>query len=187
MRDVTQILDALREGQTQASEELIPVVYDELRRLAAYQLARERPGQTLQATALVHEAYLRLVNQGHDRWENRRHFFSAAARAMRRIIVENARRKQRIRHGGALQRVDCEALEIATAVPSNDVLALDEALSDLALDDPRTAELIQLRFFVGLTQGQAAEILGISRRTANNLWAYGRAWLYRALHSDADP
>jgi RNA polymerase sigma factor (TIGR02999 family) len=187
MRDVTQILDALREGQTQASEKLIPLVYDELRRLAEYQLAREKPGQTLQATALVHEAYLRLVSQSHDRWENRRHFFGAAAQAMRRIIVENARRKRRLVHGGTLQRVDREVAEIAAAVPSEDVLALDEALEEFARKEPQAAELVHLRFFVGLTQEQAAELLGISRRTVNSMWVFARAWLYRALHPEPGP
>jgi RNA polymerase sigma factor (TIGR02999 family) len=187
MRNVTQILDALREGQTQASEELIPPVYDELRRLAAYQLAREKPGQTLQATALVHEAYLRLVGQGHDQWDNRRHFFGAAARAMRRIVIENARRKRRLRHGGTLERVDIPTTEIAIPIPSDQVLALDGALEEFALKQPEAAELVHLRFFVGLTQEQAAGVMGISRRKVNSLWSFARAWLYRSLHPDADP
>ena len=187
MCDVTQILDALREGQTQASEELIPLVYDELRRLAAYQLAREQPGQTLQATALVHEAYLRLLKYREPAWRDHRHFFAAAAQAMRRIVIENARRKRRFERSSLRQRVDGELTEIATAVPTDDVLALDEALREFAREEPRAAELVQLRFFCGLTQGQAAEVLGISRRTANNLWAFARAWLYEALHPECDP
>ncbi|HNQ91125.1 MAG TPA: ECF-type sigma factor [Verrucomicrobiota bacterium] len=185
MAEVTHLLMAIERGEAQAAEALLPVVYEELRRLAAMKLAREKPGQTLQATALVHEAWLRLV--GHEpeaaqpRWEGRRHFFGAAAEAMRRILIENARRKASGRHGGGLQRVELEQVEPAAAMPPDDLLALDEALQELAAVDPKTVELIRLRFYAGLTAEQAAEVLGISRRTADRMWSFGRAWLYRAM------
>ena len=183
MRDVTQILDALREGQTQASEELIPLVYDELRRLAAYQLAREKPGQTLQATALVHEAYLRLLKSAEPAWRDHRHFFSAAAQAMRRILIDNARRKQRQRDAVGGERVGLERIEPAIPPPSDDLLALNDALERLEAVDAEAAELVQLRFFVGLTMEQAAAALDISERSAYSLWSFARAWLYRDLQS----
>jgi len=182
---VTQILSAIERGEPRAAEELLPLVYDELRRLAAYKLSQEKAGQTLQATALVHEAWLRLVVPGPDgaepRWESRRHFFAAAGEAMRRILVENARRKLSACHGGRLQRVNLDRIELAEATPPAELLALDEALNELAAADPDTAELIKLRFFAGLTDEHAAEMLGVSRRTADRMWAFGRAWLYRAL------
>jgi RNA polymerase sigma factor (TIGR02999 family) len=184
IREVTQVLAAAAAGEPQATEKLLPLVYDELRRVAAAQLAQERPGQTLQATALVHEAYLRLLGGGAESWENRRHFFAAAAEAMRRILVERARRKRRARHGGGHQRVDVEVDEIPIEVPSVDLLALDEALDRLAAEDLQKAELVKLRFFAGLGEQEAADVLGISRATAARHWAYVRAWLFDQLRDD---
>jgi RNA polymerase sigma factor (TIGR02999 family) len=184
MGEVTQILRQIEDGHGQSSEELLALVYDELRRLAASHLAREKPGQTLQPTALVHEAWLRLiVAKGcpEPAWNGRRHFFAAAAEAMRRILVDKARRKNRVRHGGDLQRVRFREAEIAAHLPSEQLLALDEALQELATTDPETAELIKLRFYTGLSHTQACQVLGISHRTADRRWAFGRAWLYRAL------
>jgi RNA polymerase sigma factor (TIGR02999 family) len=183
MAEVTQILNAIREGQPQAAEELLPLVYDELRRLAAARIAHERPGQTLQATALVHEAYLRLVgDESQTQWEHRGHFFAAAAEAMRRILVENARRKLRLRHGGEYQRVELVEAEVAIAGPSDDMRALDEALQQFEHDQPRKAALVKLRYFAGLSEAEAAAALGISRATAARWWAFARAWLYDRLH-----
>jgi RNA polymerase sigma factor (TIGR02999 family) len=182
MGEVTRILSAIEQGEPQASEQLLPLVYDELRRLAAEKMAAEKPGQTLQATALVHEAYLRLVGaEEAPHWDGRRHFFAAAAEAMRRILVENARRKQRVRHGGGLQRVELDDDFLAVEGPAEDVLAIDEALNELAGRDAQTAELVRLHYFAGLTMEQAAEILRISPRTAYRIWSYARAWLYRRL------
>lgn len=160
---------------------MLPLVYDELRRLAAWRLANEKPGQTLQATALVHEAYLRLVGEEDPRWNGRRHFFGAAAEAMRRILVENARRKKRLKRGGQLERVDLEEVNLPSPMPDDDLLALDEALTQLAQTDARAAELVKLCFFVGLTQEQAARELGISVSTAERVWAFARAWLFREI------
>jgi RNA polymerase sigma factor (TIGR02999 family) len=156
-------------------------VYAELRRLAAGQLARERPGQTLQPTALVHEAWLRLAGSTRQDWQGRTHFFAAAALAMRRILVENARRKRRLKHGAGAERVDSDAVDLAAPVPDDDLLALDEALEQLAQVDREAAELVSLRFFAGLTQAQAAEQLGISRSTADRTWVFARAWLYQRI------
>lgn len=181
MRDITEILNAAREGKPQATEELIPLVYDELRQLAAHQLAREKPGHTLQATALVHEAYLRLVRSGGQEWENRRHFFGAAAEAMRRILTENARRKKRLKRGGSWTQEEPELEALPLPSPSEEMLALDEGLDELTAAHPKAAELVKLRFFVGLTLEQSAELLGICRRTADHLWAFARSWLYRRL------
>jgi RNA polymerase sigma factor (TIGR02999 family) len=178
MCDVTRILNAIEQGDRGATDELLPLVYEELRLLAARKLAHEPPGQTLQATALVHEAYLRLVGGDGQRWDNRGHFFMAAAEAMRRILVDRARRKQRHKHGGDRQRVDLDAAEPALEGPSDDIVALDEALAKLAGEDPTKAELVKLRCFAGLTVEQAAEILGISRATACRYWSYARAWLF---------
>lgn len=183
-RQVTRLLEALAAGESHAADELLPLVYEELRRVATAQMAHERPGQTLQATALVHEAYLRLIG-GEASWENRRHFFAAAAEAMRRILVERARRKQRVRHGGGRQRVDLAADEIAIETPAVDLLALDEALDRLAAEDQQKAELVKLRFFAGLSEQEAADVLGISRATAARHWAYARAWLFDRLRDDA--
>lgn len=185
MTDVTSILSAFEQGDPQAGAELLPLVYDELRRLAAAKLAQERPGQTLEATALVHEAYLRLVgDKGGPTWDSRRHFFAAAAEAMRRILVENARRKNSGKHGGGRVRQDVDVAQLAAPAPSVDLLALDEALSRLALKDRAKANLVQLRFFTGLTLDEAAQVLGISPATADRNWAYARAWLHQEI-SDA--
>lgn len=178
---VTDLLEAIEKKDAHASEELLPLVYDELRHLAAHKLALEPPGQTLQATSLVHEAWLRLANTGQRNWEGEKHFFGAAARAMRRILIENARRKHSQKRGGGWERVDVEQAELSEPLPSNDLLALDEALTELAQRDPQAAELVQLRFFAGLTQQQAANLLGISRRTADRAWAYARAWLFQQI------
>jgi RNA polymerase sigma factor (TIGR02999 family) len=178
MNDVTRILSAIEEGDAQAAEQLLPLVYDELRRLAAQKMARESSGQTLEATALVHEAYLRLVDtEKIQHWDSRGHFFAAAAEAMRRILVENARRKQRRKHGGGRQRHDLGGDDPAAAQPDEDLLALDEALHKLAARDPQKAKLVELRYFAGLTGDQVAQVLGISPTTADRHWAYARAWL----------
>jgi RNA polymerase sigma factor (TIGR02999 family) len=182
MHDVTCILDALEKGDPGASERLLPLVYDELRRLAADKMAHERPGQTLQATALVHEAYLRLVgNPSNQLWNSRGHFFAAAAEAMRRILVEKARRKNRLRHGGELRRVDFDSKLLVSEEADENLLNLDEALRRLAGEDPQAVEVVKLRYFAGLTIEDTASALGISVRTANRHWAYARAWLYRQL------
>ncbi|HVX13696.1 MAG TPA: sigma-70 family RNA polymerase sigma factor [Pirellulales bacterium] len=185
-RELTQILAAVASGEPQATDKLLPLVYDELRRVAAAQLAQERPGQTLQATALVHEAYLRLLGDDSPSWQNRRHFFAAAAEAMRRILVDRARRKRRLRHGGGRQREDFDAAEIPVEAPNVDLLALDEALDGLAGEDPAKAELVKLRFFAGLGEQEAADVLGISRATAARYWAYSRAWLFDRLRDEPD-
>lgn len=179
MSEVTRILSKIEQGDQQAAEELLPLIYDELRQLAARLLSHEKPGQTLQPTALVHEAYMRLVgSSGESDWDNQRHFFAAASEAMRRILVENARRKQRVKHGGDHQRVDYQEHSLVADIPSEDVLALDEALSRLTEVQPAKAELVKLRCFGGLTLEQAAEVLDISRATASRHWSYARAWLY---------
>ena len=185
MNDVTRILSAIEDGDPKEAERLLPLVYDELRRLAAQKLAQERPGQTLQATGLVHQAYLRLVdvNQAQD-WNSRGHFFAAAAEAMRRILVENARRKRAIKRGGDQVEVGLEYLDIAAEGVPDDLLALDEALTLLTAAEPRTAELVKLRYFAGLTIKQAAEILGVSPRSADSLWAYARAWLLQKIQGE---
>jgi RNA polymerase sigma factor (TIGR02999 family) len=178
MSEVTQILSAIEQGDPQAAEQLLPLVYDELRKLAAARLAQEKPGQTLQATALVHEAYLRLVGAENERrWDGRGHFFAAAAEAMRRILVEQARRKQGPKAGGHLQRVAMERAAPAIAGPKFDILALNDALDKLAAQDPRKAELVKLRFFAGLTSEQAAEALGVAPSTVDLDWAYAKSWL----------
>ena len=183
MAEVTAILNAMGEGRAHAADELLPLVYDELRRLAAVRIAHERPGQTLQATALVHEAYLRLVGDDPPaKWEHRGHFFAAAAEAMRRILVENARRRDRLRHGGEQRRVELEEPDLATEGPSMDILILDEALQQFEEREPRKAELVKLRYFAGLGEDEAAAALGISRATAARWWAFARAWLYDRLH-----
>ena len=188
MTDVTRILSAIEGGDPAAAEQLLPLVYDELRRLAAQKLAQEKPGQTLQATALVHEAYLRLVGGGRERpWESRGHFFAAAAEAMRRILVENARRKRCGKHGGGRQRRDLDAGSLAAPEPEMDLLALDAALNRLAEQDPLKARLVELRYFAGLTGDQAAAALGISASSADRHWVYTRAWLRRELGTGIDP
>jgi RNA polymerase sigma factor (TIGR02999 family) len=177
MNDVTRILSAIEQGDPRAASQLLPLVYDELRALAACRLAREKPGQTLQATALVHEAYLRLVGGTDPGWSGRGHFFAAAAEAMRRILVESARRRASLKRGGGLARVDLDCAEMADEGRPDDLLALDEALSLLEREDPQSAELVKLRYFSGLTNKEAAEALGISPRTADFRWAFARAWL----------
>jgi RNA polymerase sigma factor (TIGR02999 family) len=182
MTDVTRMLSAIEQGDPHAAGELLPLVYDELRKLAAQKLAQEKPGQTLQATALVHEAYLRLVGHTSDqKWDNRGHFFAAAAEAMRRILVENARRKRTQKHGGNLARRTLEDLSQDTPELGEDLLALDEALEKLAKEEPVKAELVKLRHFAGLTVDQAAEALNISPATADRYWAYARAWLHAEI------
>jgi RNA polymerase sigma factor (TIGR02999 family) len=181
MSDVTGILDRAQQGDAKAAEELLPLVYEELRKLAAHKMANEAPGQTLQPTALVHEAWLRLTGNAHLGWHGRGHFFAAAAEAMRRILVENARRKQRLKHGGSLQRMDLTKLDVALTAPEEHLLAVDEALDKLAARDPLGAQLIKLRFFTGLSNVEAARMLDIPERTAKRTWAYARAWLYEEL------
>jgi RNA polymerase sigma factor (TIGR02999 family) len=182
MSDVTQILSAIEEGDPHAAEELLPLVYDELRKLAAQRLAHEKPGQTLQATALVHEAYPRLVDvEKAQNWNSRGHFFAAAAEAMRRILVEQARRKSRLKHGREHRRVDLDSGCLVSPAPSLDFLALNEALSRLAETEPAKAELVKLRFFAGLTMPEAAAALDISLATAERYWTFAKSWLYAEL------
>ena len=185
MNEVTRILSAIGQGDSRAAGQLLPLVYDELRKLAAQRLAREKPGQTLQATALVHDAYLRLVGVQDPGWESRGHFFAAAAEAMRRILVEAARRKQGPERGGDFTRHDLDLEQPALPGPSPLLLALDEALDRLAAIEPRAAEVVKLRYFAGLTVAEAASALGISPRTADSDWAYARAWLVTALRDGA--
>jgi RNA polymerase sigma factor (TIGR02999 family) len=187
MNEVTRILSAVEQGEPGAADRLLPLVYDELRKLAAHKLAREKTGQTLEATALVHEAYLRMVGAGDElRWDHRGHFFAAAAEAMRRILVENARRRRSVKHGGGLVRQDLDGVQLAAPGLSEDLEALDEALDRLAEKDPVKADLVKLRHFAGLTIEEAAQALGISITTANRYWAYARAWLHQEIISD-DP
>ena len=185
MSEVTSILEAAAQGDPRAAEQLLPLLYDELRRLAAARLANEKPGQTLQATALLHEAYLRLLGGSPEQnWNSRGHFFGAAAEAMRRILVESARRKQRLRHGGEFERHDLDCLALATPKTPDDLLALSEALDRLAEANPQAAELVKLRFFAGLTNEQAAAALGVSPRKANQIWTYAKAWLLESLGNE---
>jgi RNA polymerase sigma factor (TIGR02999 family) len=187
MNDVTRILSAIQQGDSQAADKLLPLVYDELRRLAAQKLLHEKPGQTLQATALVHEAYLRLVGtERAQHWDSRGHFFAAAAEAMRRILVNRARDKRRQKRGGGQERVDIELAEIPLDAPGDDLLAIDEALEKLGREDASCAALVKLRFFAGLTQEESARALGIARRTADRHWAYAKAWLFDELHRRED-
>lgn len=181
MSDVTRALEAIQQGDDKAVDELLPLIYQELRKLAAHKMANELPGQTLQPTALVHEAWLRLVGDEQAQWNSRGHFFAAAAEAMRRILVENARRKQRVKHGGEMRRVDLTTLDVAITSDDEHLLALDEALEKLAVRDSLGAQLIKLRFFAGLPNVEAAQLLGIPERTAKRTWAYARAWLYEEL------
>jgi RNA polymerase sigma factor (TIGR02999 family) len=188
MNDVTRILSAIEAGKPQAAEELLPLVYNELRKLATARLANEKPGQTLQPTALVHEAFVRLVGgEAQQAWNSRGHFFSAAAEAMRRILVEQARRKRRAKHGGQFQRVDLDSACAVSQPQSIDLVALDEALTKLAADEPAKAELVKLRFFAGLTMPEAAAALGVSLATAERYWTFARAWLYSELADTASP
>jgi RNA polymerase sigma factor (TIGR02999 family) len=188
MSEVTRVLSAIEQGEPHAAEQLLPLVYEELRKLAAQRLAQEAPGQTLQATALVHEAYLRLVDaEKAQHWNSRGHFFAAAAEAMRRILIDNARRKRRPRHGGDRQRVDLDEAALVTGGPSPDLLALDEALARLAAAEPVKAELAKLRYFAGLTVPEAAQALGLSVATAERHWTYAGVWLYAELSEQANP
>jgi RNA polymerase sigma factor (TIGR02999 family) len=186
MSDVTRILDAAAGGDQQAAAQLLPLVYAELRRLAEIWLAREAAGNTLQPTALVHEAYLRLVGTADERcWNSRGHFFGAASQAMRRILVESARRKSRVKHGGGLERVDLDATDVPVRTPPEEILALDEALTRLAAEDPDAARIVELHFFAGLSIEEAAEALGVSRATAYRQWTYAKGWLRLAIGGDA--
>jgi RNA polymerase sigma factor (TIGR02999 family) len=186
MSDVTRILSAIAHGDPHAAEQLLPLVYEELRKLAAQKLAQEKPGQTLQATALVHEAYLRLVKgEQAQSWDSRGHFFAAAAEAMRRILVEQARRKHRQRHGGGLQRVSLLEAEVAVPSCEEEILPLDDALTKLAALKPQAAEVVQLRFFCGLSIEEAAAALALSPRTVRRLWVFARAWLRREMERSA--
>ena len=187
MSDVTSILSAIEDGDPKAAEKLLPLVYEELRKLAAAKMAQENPGQTLQATALVHDAYLRLVDSAREQnWENRGHFFAAAAEAMRRILVEKARRKRRLKRGGGYQRVDLDNLEIAVDGGVEDIIALDEALSKLGEIHPEKAQFVKLRYFAGLTVVEAARAMGISSTTADRYWTFARAWLYREVAPEGE-
>ena len=183
MSDVTRILEAMEHGDGRAADRLLPLVYAELRRLAAHKMASEAPGQTLQPTALVHEAWLKLVGQQNRRWQDRNHFFAAAAEAMRRILTDKARRKLRQRHGGGQQRVDLEDCAAATTSGDDQVLAVSDALDKFALLDPQRAELVKLRYFVGLTFPEAAEVLGVSEITAKRYWSFARAWLREEIRN----
>src|SRR3989442_5076769 len=181
MSDVTQILDRVQQGDPKAAEELVPLVYEELRKLAAAKMAQQSPGQTLQATALVHEAYLRLTGGVRDQWQDRAHFFRAAAEAMRCILIENARRKSRWKRGGRVERVELEGLELAADTPPDTLLVVQEALERLAAEDAPRAELVRLRFFIGLTNAEAAKVLRLSEPTVKRYWDYSRAWLLREI------
>jgi len=186
--DVTRILSAIEQGDRHAAEQLLPLVYDELRKLAAEKMAQEKPGQTLQATALVHEAYVRLVSVDRvQHWDSRRHFFAAAAEAMRRILIDGARRKRTEKHGGRRQRISLDGVEAADDGPSTDLLALDDALTRFAQEDPLKAQLVTLRYFAGLSVQDAADALGISRATADRYWSYARTWLFCALGANDGP
>jgi RNA polymerase sigma factor (TIGR02999 family) len=184
MSEVTMILNALGRGEKLASEQLLPLVYDELRRLAAMRMAREAAGQTLQPTALVHEAWVRLVQDGFRTWENRAHFFAAASEAMRRILIEKARRKARLRHGGGQQRMDIDAVELAATTPDEKLLLINEALGALEVENPERARVVVLKFFGGLTNKEVAETLGIGQRTVNRHWLCARTWLLWKLKSE---
>jgi RNA polymerase sigma factor (TIGR02999 family) len=183
MNDVTQILNAIDKGDGQAAEKLLPLVYDELRRLAAHKMSQEKPGQTLQATALVHEAYIRLVGSEAQNWNSRAHFFGAAAEAIRRILIENARHKKRLKRGGGREKVDLKDSDVVIELPLDDIIALDEALTELAKTDKIKAEIVKLRYFAGLTLEQTAQALDISPSTAQRHWLYSKAWLFRKIHS----
>ena len=186
LSDITRILDSIEHGDPKAADELLPLVYGELRKLAAARMANEAPNQTLQPTALVHEAWLRLVGNDNPQFANRAHFFSAAAEAMRRILIDKARRKRAVRHGGDQQRVDIEGVEV-TAPADDELLAVNEALDKLASQNQTEAELVKLRYFVGMTIDEAAQVLNISARTADNYWAHARAWLFREIKAGQKP
>jgi len=182
--DVTLILDQVSRGNPAAAEELLPLVYDELRRIAAGRMAHEAAGQTLQATALVHEAWLRMVGDGARTWENRAHFFSAAAEAMRRILIENARRKSRLKRGGNQQRVELEDVDLTAATPDDKILLIDEALERLKSEDEEKSRIVVMKFFGGLTNQEIAHALGVTERTVERQWAYAKAWMFRQIRSE---
>src|SRR5580765_2630081 len=183
MSDLTRILTAIEQGDTMATDELLPIVYNELRRLAAHKMAGERPGHTLQPTALVHEAWLKLVDSPNQSWQNRAHFFGAAAEAMRRILIARARRKQTQRRGAGAAHLDVDELEIASPAPDDQMLALNDALDRFAILEPKQAEFVKLRYFVGLKIPETVEVLGISEATAKRWWAYARAWLFNEIQA----
>jgi RNA polymerase sigma factor (TIGR02999 family) len=187
MTNVTRILNAIEKGDEKAADRLLPLVYAELRRLAAHKMAQEKPGQTLQATALVHEVYIRLVGSEAQDWNSRTHFFSAAAEAMRRILIENARRKRSLKRGGRFQRIDLDDVKVTIEDPSTSLIMLDEALTKLNQKDRALAELVKLRYFAGLTLEQIAKVQGVSSRTARSYWAYARAWLHREITKAEEP
>jgi RNA polymerase sigma factor (TIGR02999 family) len=184
MSDITLMLQAVARGERQASSDLLPLVYEELRRLATARMARESSGHTLQPTALVHEAWLRLVGDGDRNWENRAHFFGAAAEAMRRILIENARRKSRLKRGGDQARVDIADVELATTTPDDKVLLIDEALEKLRTEDPDKAKIVVLKFFGGLTNQEVAQTLNVTERTVERQWAFAKAWLFRCIETE---
>lgn len=183
MSDITLMLQAVARGERQASSDLLPLVYEELRGLAAARMARESSGQTLQPTALVHEAWLRLVGEGNRSWENRAHFFGAAAEAMRRILIENARRKSRLKRGGGLARVDIAELDLADTTPDDKILLIDEALEKLQTEDSEKARIVVLKFFGGLTNQEVAQSLGVTERTIERQWAFAKAWMFRSIQT----
>ena len=183
MSDITRILHDISRGNSHASEELLPLVYEELRRLASTRMAQEMSGQTLQPTALVHEAWLRMVDDGHRKWQNRAHFFGAAAEAMRRILIENARRKSALKRGGGLARVDIEGLDLAAAAPDDKILLINEALEKLQMEDPEKARIVVMKFFGGLTNQEVAEALSVTERTIERQWAFAKAWMFQAIKS----
>jgi RNA polymerase sigma factor (TIGR02999 family) len=188
VNEVTRILSAIEQGDPHAAGQLLPLVYDELRKLAAQRLAQQKPGQTLQATALVHEAYLRLVDQENaQHWDNRGHFFAAAAAAMRRILVEDARRKRAVKHGGRMQRLDVDVDRLESSRHADEILAVDEALAKLACENPQVARLVNLRYFAGMTLEEAATVLQVSVRTAYRFWNYARAWLHHEIGTSTSP
>ncbi len=186
MSEITRIINSATSDEAPSAETLLPLVYEELRKLAAGRMANEKAGQTLQPTALVHEAWMRLVGQDRPRFANRSHFFAAAAEAMRRILIDNARRKRAVRHGGELQRVDSEEIDLASASQDDQLLVVNEALDKLAVQNPLEAELVKLRYFVGMTLEEAAQVMGISARTADNYWAHARAWLFQEIKRQRD-
>lgn len=185
MSDITQVLQAIGRGEGKASEELLPLVYEELRQLAAARMAHEQPGQTLQATAMVHEAWLRLVADGERTWQNRAHFFGAAAEAMRRILIERARRKSALKRGGDLVRVGLEGIDPAAATPDDKILLINEALAQLEMEDPEKARVVMLKFFAGLTNGEVAESLHVTERTVERQWASAKMWMYQIIRAQA--
>jgi len=183
MSDITRILQAIGRGDNHATEELFPLIYDELRHLAVSRMAHEQPGQTLQATAVVHEAWLRLVSDGDRTWQNRAHFFGAAAEAMRRILIENARRKSALKRGGGLARVDIDGIDLAAAGPDDKILLLDEALEKLQVEDPQKARIVVMKFFGGMTNHEIAQHLGVTERTIERQWAFARTWIFQNIKS----